>query len=189
MIHEPFLIRRAAEAIATHPSTAERWGPVEARQALLQCCWKLLCHPTAKNLNHARTRHASPHGVGARCRICLQRGVSPCVWLPLEAYCGVGTHAAMRLKRSARADLGLTLHELWARMPFSRCGFLEGFLGCVACMSKMDWPAGGWHGHGSPAANGTMGFRQLRGSASQAYRQRAALGVAHVFPSTGVAGL
>ena len=186
---DAILIRHAAEAIATHPSTAERWRPVETRQALLQCCWGLLCHPTAKRLSHARARHTSPHGAGTSCRICLQWGISPCVWLPFEAYCGVGTHATMCLKRSASADLGPTLHVRWARMPFSRCGFLEGFRRRVACMPKMDRPAVGWHGHGSPAASGATGFRQLRGSARQACRQRAALGVVHVFPSAGVAGL
>ena len=92
----------------------------------------------------------------------------------------MGTHATMRLKRSARADVGLTLHALWARTRFSGCGFLEGFLRCAACMSNLDRPAVGWHGQGCPAENGTMGFQQLSGSVSQAYRQRAEAGVARV---------
>ena len=85
----------------------------------------------------------------------------------------MGTHAAMSLKRSASADLALTLHALWARMPFSRCGFLEGFLRRVACVPNLDRPAVGWHGQGCPAENGTVDFQQLSGSVGQAYRQRA----------------
>ena len=92
----------------------------------------------------------------------------------------MGTHAAVRLKRSASAGIGLALHALWARMRFSGCGFLEGFLRSVACTSSLDRPAVGWRGQGCPAENGAMGFQQLPGSVSQAYRQRAEVGVAHV---------